>query len=66
MTLQNAAYVRAVGQIELIFTFAASYLVFKERSTKLELGRHRPCHDRHHGAGAVGARSSCKKQLEIY
>ncbi len=37
MTLQNAAYVRAVGQIELLFTFAASYLVFKERSTKLEL-----------------------------
>ena len=37
MTLENAAYVRALGQIELIFTFAASYLVFGERSTKLEL-----------------------------
>ena len=37
MTLQNAAYVRALGQIELVFTFAASYLVFKESSTKLEL-----------------------------
>ena len=37
MTLQNAAYVRALGQIELVFTFAASYLIFKERSTKKEL-----------------------------
>ena len=38
MTLQNAAYVKAVGQVELIFTFAASYLVFGERSTKREIG----------------------------
>lgn len=37
MTLQNAAYVRAVGQIELIFTFATSYLIFKERSTPREI-----------------------------
>ncbi len=37
MTLQNAAYVRALGQIELLFTFAASYLFFKERSTPREL-----------------------------
>ncbi len=29
-TLQNAAYVRALGQVELIFTFLASWLVFKE------------------------------------
>ena len=29
-TLQNAAYVRAVGQIELIFTFIASVFYFKE------------------------------------
>ncbi len=36
-TLQNAAYVKALGQIELIFTFMASYLFFKERSTKREL-----------------------------
>ncbi|MBE7637812.1 EamA family transporter [Sneathiella sp. P13V-1] len=36
MTLQNAAYVRAVGQIELIFTFAISYFVFKERTTLVE------------------------------
>ena len=37
MTLQNAAYVRALGQIELIFTFAASYLFFKERASRNEL-----------------------------
>jgi drug/metabolite transporter (DMT)-like permease len=37
MTLQNAAYVRAVGQIELVFTFAASVLIFGERSTRREL-----------------------------
>ncbi len=30
-TLQNAAYVRALGQIELVFTFIASTLVFRER-----------------------------------
>jgi drug/metabolite transporter (DMT)-like permease len=37
MTLQNAAYVRALGQVELVFTFAASYLIFKERSTWREI-----------------------------
>jgi len=37
MTIENAAYVRALGQIELIFTFAASYLIFGERSNRLEL-----------------------------
>ncbi len=36
-TLQNAAYVKALGQIELFFTFMASYLFFKEHSTKREL-----------------------------
>ncbi len=36
-TLQNAAYVKALGQIELVFTFAASYLIFKERSTGREI-----------------------------
>ena len=36
-TLQNAAYVKALGQIELVFTFIASYLIFKERSTPREL-----------------------------
>lgn len=35
-TLQNASYVRAVGQVELIFTFAASTLVFKEKISVLE------------------------------
>jgi drug/metabolite transporter (DMT)-like permease len=29
--------VRAVGQIELVFTFIASVFVFKERTTRLEL-----------------------------
>ena len=37
MTLENAAYVRAVGQIELVFTFIASYFFFRERSAALEL-----------------------------
>ncbi|MFQ5439516.1 MAG: EamA family transporter, partial [Paracoccaceae bacterium] len=36
-TLQNAAYVKALGQIELVFTFMASYLVFGERSKGREL-----------------------------
>ncbi len=37
-TLQNAAYVRAVGQIELIFTFIASIVFFKEKTSPMELG----------------------------
>ena len=36
MTLKNAAYVRAVGQIELVFTFAASLLFFRERTNLVE------------------------------
>lgn len=36
-TLQNAAYVKAVGQIELVFTFLASYFVFKEKSSAREV-----------------------------
>ena len=36
-TLQNAAYVRAVGQIELVFTFIASVVFFKEKTRPLEL-----------------------------
>ncbi len=36
-TLQNAAYVFAVGQIELIFSLLASVLFFKERVTGREL-----------------------------
>lgn len=37
MTLQNAAYVRALGQVELLFTFAAGYLFFRERASGMEL-----------------------------
>jgi drug/metabolite transporter (DMT)-like permease len=32
LTLERAAYVRAVGQIELLFTFLASVIVFRERA----------------------------------
>lgn len=37
ITLENAAYVRAVGQIELIFTFIASVFFFKEKTSRLEM-----------------------------
>lgn len=37
MTLQNAAYVRALGQIELLFTFAITYFYFRERATRNEV-----------------------------
>lgn len=37
MTLQNAAYVRAVGQVELVFTFLASTVFFRERSSGTEI-----------------------------
>lgn len=37
MTLQNVAYVRALAQIELVFTFLASWLVFKEVITRSEI-----------------------------
>jgi uncharacterized membrane protein len=36
--LQNAAYVRTLGQVELVFTFIASYFFFKERSSRAEIG----------------------------
>ncbi|MBZ0130501.1 MAG: DMT family transporter [Rhodobacteraceae bacterium] len=36
-TLQNAAYVKAVGQVELVFTFLASWLVFREKSSGREI-----------------------------
>jgi drug/metabolite transporter (DMT)-like permease len=36
-TLQNVAYVNALGQIELIFSLIASVFFFKERITKKEL-----------------------------
>jgi len=35
--LQNAAYVRALGQVEVVFTILASWLVFRERLTAREL-----------------------------
>ena len=35
-TLQTAAYVKALGQIELIFSLMVSVLVFKEKLTKRE------------------------------
>lgn len=37
MTLQNAAYIKALGQIELIFAFLVSAIFFKEKTTRLEL-----------------------------
>ncbi|HEY5597306.1 MAG TPA: DMT family transporter [Kiloniellales bacterium] len=37
MTIQNAAYVRALGQVELLFTLAAAHFVFRERTSGLEL-----------------------------
>ena len=37
-TLQNAAYVKAVGQVELILSLAASVLFFREKITRRELG----------------------------
>jgi len=36
-TLQNATYVRALGQIELLFTFVATLLFFREKVTRLEI-----------------------------
>ncbi|MDX1540478.1 MAG: DMT family transporter [Geminicoccaceae bacterium] len=37
MTIQPVAHVRALGQIELVFTFIAAHFFFKERSTRLEV-----------------------------
>ncbi len=37
MTIENAAYVRALGQIELVFTFASSHFLFRENTERLEL-----------------------------
>ena len=37
MTIQNAALVRAVGQIELVFTIGASVLIFREKILRMEL-----------------------------
>lgn len=37
MTVQQAAVVKAAGQIEMVFTFASSALIFKERINRLEM-----------------------------
>jgi len=37
-TIQNATYVRAVGQIELVFTFIAPVVFFREKVSRLEIG----------------------------
>ena len=37
MTLQNAAYVRAVGQVELIFTLLISRFIFHESMSRFEM-----------------------------
>lgn len=37
MTIQQAALVRALGQIELVFTIASSTLIFRERILRMEL-----------------------------
>ncbi len=36
-TLENASYVRAVGQIELVFTFIATVLFFREKVSRAEV-----------------------------
>ncbi len=36
-TLQNAAYVRALGQIELVFTMLSSVIFFREKVKWLEV-----------------------------
>jgi drug/metabolite transporter (DMT)-like permease len=37
MAIQKAAYVRAVGQVELVFTFIISIAVFRERLRTIEV-----------------------------
>ncbi len=37
LAMQNAAYVRALGQIELVFTFIASVVFFRERTNRVEV-----------------------------
>ncbi|MBA5776210.1 DMT family transporter [Stappia sp. F7233] len=37
MTLQKVAYVRALAQIELVFTFLASWFIFRERVSRLDV-----------------------------
>jgi drug/metabolite transporter (DMT)-like permease len=37
MTLQQAALVKAVAQIEMIFTFISSVFIFKEQINRIEV-----------------------------
>jgi len=37
MTLQQAAYVKALAQVEMLFTFASAVFVFKERVNRTEI-----------------------------
>ncbi|MCH2172989.1 DMT family transporter [Myxococcota bacterium] len=37
MTIQNAAYVRALGQVELFFTAMVSWFYFRERLNRIEI-----------------------------
>jgi drug/metabolite transporter (DMT)-like permease len=37
MTLEKAAVVKAVAQIEMLFTFASTVFVFREKINKLEI-----------------------------
>jgi uncharacterized membrane protein len=39
--LQTAAYVKALGQVELVFTFLFSVFWLKEKSSGKEIGGHR-------------------------
>jgi drug/metabolite transporter (DMT)-like permease len=36
MAIQQAAYVRAVGQVELVFTFFVSLVLFRERIRRID------------------------------
>lgn len=37
MTIQNVAYVKTLAQIELIFTLLSSWLIFRERISRMEI-----------------------------
>ncbi len=37
MTLQQAAVVKSLAQIEMLFTFASTVFVFKEKINRLEI-----------------------------
>jgi drug/metabolite transporter (DMT)-like permease len=37
LTIESAAYVRALGQIEIVFTFIVSVMIFRERTRRVEV-----------------------------